>query len=170
MWIKHPRNLLAVFENEKGRNTLNVATLHRLGVGIDIQLGKEHLPLIRIAQELKNRRHIEAFASPRGTEVDDHKRLRREHFALEILITHIDQVRMAARWRRAWGLRLRTPQDRGSFGDHQIAIVLHGGTIDTRSWSLPTIPHEGPLMGKIASVVDDQIAIALHDDKVETIG
>ena len=99
LWINHPRNLLAVFENEKGRNTLNVVTLHRLGVGIDIQLGKEHLPLIRIAQELKNRRHIEAFASPRGTEVDDHKRLRREHFALEILITHIDQVRMAARWR-----------------------------------------------------------------------
>ena len=100
MWIKHPRNLLATFENDKGRNTLNVVMLRRLAVGIDIQLGKEHLPLIRIAQELKNGRYIAASASPRGPEVDDHRRLRREHFALEILITHMDQVRMAAeaRW------------------------------------------------------------------------
>ena len=65
-WIctNHPRNLLAVFENEKGRNTLNVITLHRLVPHIDIQLGKEHLPLIRIAQPLKNGRYIAAPAIP----------------------------------------------------------------------------------------------------------
>ena len=82
MYSNQPLNLLAVFENDKGRNTLNVTTLCRLGVGIDIQLGKEHLPLILIAQPLIKGRHIAATAIPRGPEVDDHQRLRREHFAL----------------------------------------------------------------------------------------
>src|SRR5205814_3505364 len=109
---------------------------------------------------------------PRGPEVDDHPRLRREHFALKILITHMDQVRMAGRWLRAWGQLLRTPHDRrrhpASCGDHQIAIISHGGYIDPRPRSLPTVPHEGSLMGRIASVIDHQIAIALHDGKVCT--
>jgi hypothetical protein len=76
----------------QSRNSLNAKSGRDSRILVNIHLGKTELPLILVAQALKDRSNGTAGTTPGCPEIDNNRCPRLEHFGLKILIANMKQV------------------------------------------------------------------------------
>src|SRR2546429_623566 len=85
---------LSIFKNHQRRDGLNTQMTGSIGVLIDIHFGKFELPLVLVAQALKDRCNRATRTTPTSPEVHNHRYIRLGHVGCKILIANIKQIGM----------------------------------------------------------------------------